>query len=366
MTLVSSENSDATEVIESFFKMNIDNDALTNFMEKMQMNVEKISKDIKKSNEKLGKEIKESREELREEMKHLNNKIDEVKMKTDGLKGDVENVKKASEDRFTRMEMRLDQVEKEKEKQVIQKRKRDELMEKVENVDIQLVGSAVKSYADKLKASKEVPEATQEVQFKSTWAHMMSQVSLEDQLKKANEAANRMEGEKEEYRRGRSIKKRYLKLGNSQELHGEKDWSWTETEEDWDGVIDKEGENKKKKEKEKARWKQKIEKAALIGQCTIGIGPIKEQSYDYFYKITGDYDESKKMAAAEFLAAYLKFDTDDMSDLHITDTKKSAKGDEILYVVFDSPEKVRNVRRRLADCRNPKIKTRDFIPPPLL
>ena len=69
------------------------------------------------------------------------------------------------------------------------------------------------------------------------------------------------------------------------------------------------------------------------------------------------------MAAAEFLNGYLKYDKEEMTDLDITDTKTSAKGDNILYIVMDCPEKILNLRRRIADCNNPGIKTRDFIPP---
>ena len=95
----------------------------------------------------------------------------------------------------------------------------------------------------------------------------------------------------------------------------------------------------------------------------MGLGPIKEQSFKYFNKITGDFNDAKKMAAAEYLTGYLKFNHEDMSDVDICDTKISPKGDDILYVVFDSPEKALNVRRRIADCQDPRIKTRDYIPP---
>ena len=100
-----------------------------------------------------------------------------------------------------------------------------------------------------------------------------------------------------------------------------------------------------------------------MGQCTLGIGPIKNQSFDYFYKITGDYLEAQKMAAVEFLQEYLKFDSEDLSDCNITDTKVSKKGDNILFFVFDSLEIVRNIRRRIADCQNESIKTREYVPP---
>ena len=45
-------------------------------------------------------------------------------------------------------------------------------------------------------------------------------------------------------------------------------------EDDWDGTEDKVKRNKVKKEKERRKRRMRIEKAALVGQCTVGIGPI--------------------------------------------------------------------------------------------
>ena len=146
-------------------------------------------------------------------------------------------------------------------------------------------------------------------------------------------------------------------------LHDEKDWQWEENENDWDRTVDREEKNKEKKEKEKAKNIEKVKKVMLVGQSSIVIGPIKDKLLDYFHKITGDFEEANKMAAVEFLTAYHKFDSRDMSDVNITDTRMSGKGDEIVYIVLDDPDKVKEIRRRLADSKNPWIKTRDFIPP---
>ena len=100
-----------------------------------------------------------------------------------------------------------------------------------------------------------------------------------------------------------------------------------------------------------------------MGRCTLGLGPIKLKSIDYFHTITGDYDEAKRMAAVEFLTEYLQYDNADMADMEITDTKISQKNDDILYVVFANQDIVKNVRRRVADCQNDTIRTRDYIPP---
>ena len=125
------------------------------------------------------------------------------------------------------------------------------------------------------------------------------------------------------------------------EFHDKKDWPWDEVEEDWDGTEDKFARNKAKEDKER---RKRSEKAPYIGQCMLGIGPVKKQSFEYFNNITGNYSEGKKMAAVEFLSGYLKFDHVDMSEMDITDTKVSPKGDNIIYIVLDCPEKARNIR----------------------
>ena len=225
-------------------------------------------------------------------------------------------------------------------------------------VELQPGGS---TYAEKA-GSNTTNEYTENIEFKSSWARMMSQCSLEKKLEQATEAAARMDDETEKNKVKNNGKKKLI-LGSSQELHEQEDWEWDQGKDDWDGVEDRMSRNKEKKKKEQERRRRRIEKVAYAGQCTIGLGPIKSESYDYFNKITGDFEEAKKMAAAEFLVGYLRFDHNDMSDTDISDTRISPKDDDILYIVMDSPEKIRNIRRRIADCRNPEIKTREYIPP---
>ena len=131
------------------------------------------------------------------------------------------------------------------------------------------------------------------------------------------------------------------------------------SESDWDGTEDRAEHNRVKKEEERKRKHDRIVKAAHVGKFTVGVRPVKSQSYTFFNKITADFNEAKKMAAAEFMVEYLKFDLEELSDMDITDTKISPKGDDILYIVYDCPEKALNVRRRMAECKNQAIKSRD-------
>ena len=187
----------------------------------------------------------------------------------------------------------------------------------------------------------------------------------------ATDAAARLESEdgkeggweSEFTKKERKKKCKKMKLGDSIELHEKTDWPWDASEGDWDGMEDRAERNRVKKEKEKERRSKRVDKAVRVGQCTLGIGPIKQESFDYFYNITADFDKAKRMAAAEFLTEYLRFDHRDMADINITDTKVSGKRDDVLYLILDSPTKVRDIRRRIADCQNPAIKTREYIPP---
>ena len=381
---------------------------IVKFMTNMQL---QIRNDIKENNDNLKSEIKENNDKLKKEifkgMKKINSEIIEVKEDIKAIKADTDKVNQLVKenqseagDRFARMERRMEVFENEKDKQDIQKRKRTELanigqilpaggptsvaQEGESNyfspsgdenrsigggnrggIAYSAVAKGKVSECGKVKATEtaEAGVIVEELQFKSTWARAMSQVSLEKQLFLATEAADRMErkGERQEPRK-KEIKKPLL-LGNSLDRHDPLDWPWETSEEDWEGTEDKVQRNLEKKKRQRLNKQNKIEKAAKVGRCTLGLGPIKLQSIDYFFTITGDYEEAKQMAAVEFLTEYLQFDHDDMTDMQITDTKISQKKDDILYIVFGDPDIVKNVRRRVADCQNSSIRMRDFIPP---
>ena len=72
----------------------ISNTDIVAFMCSMQMSVENIGKDIKRSDLELGKEICDCKDELKGEIKQLHRKIDEkitkVKQGTDSVRLDME------------------------------------------------------------------------------------------------------------------------------------------------------------------------------------------------------------------------------------------------------------------------------------
>ena len=352
---------------------NTSNESLMTFLTNMQ---QQIRKDIKESNDNLKGEIYKGMNKLNTEIAAVNKKIDNLKIDGDAVKKQVGDNHEEAKMRFARMETRMDAFDKEREKQDLQKRKRNVIVgQKTSDPaggKIATTQSEVESgrkYSDiaggnRSEAIQPEIEKVEEIQFRSSWAKQMSQVSLEQQLVKATEAAAKMEreGETKKFTTKKEGGKPIL-LGDSLDRHNPEDWPWETNEEEWDGTQDRQERNVEKKRRQKMNKERKIEKAARVGRCTLGLGPIKTQSIDYFHTITGDYDEAKKMAGIEYLTEYLQFDHADLAEIEITDTKISQKNDDILYVVFANQDIVKNVRRRVADCQNSAIKTRDYIPP---
>ena len=322
-----------------------------------------LIKQIKADQDEMRTETVRSNKKIEKELSGMNSKLEHVKEDAKVMKNKVEGI----EDRLLALEK--DNERKKREEYAKRKREdeknKEEKVKETEEKKKEKENQEKSSYAAALRIQPDgSEEKTEALNFKSTWAKQLSQANLEQQLRMATEAAKEMEGKEGDFFKTKlKTPAKQNKLGNSLDRHSEQDWAWDEGEDDWDGTTERQAKNREKKQKEEKKRKERIEKAAYIGRCTIGIGPIRQESTDYFNKITADYGLAKKMAAAEFLQGYLKFDECDLSDIDITDTKMSANGDNIMYCVLDCPEKVINIRRRIADCQNDAIKTREFIPP---
>ena len=346
------------------------------FMKNMQIAVDKISKDITESKTELKNDFNEGRIKMKKELLEMNNKIANVQETVDKNRSDGDK-------RMNQMEARMETFEDEMKKQESRVNFRKNIMTETQKTDRDLVEEIVPlkktndttekpraSYVDKTKNIKAVNvKATSETgipeapQYKSTWAMQYSQANLEEQLVAATEAAARLESQNIKKVKRPIIHKTKPKMGDSIELHTQQDWDWNQGNEEWDGTIDRQEKNLEKKKRDMEKKAIKVKKAINVAKCTLGIGPIANQSIEYFHNITADYGEAKKMATTEFLTEYLKYDSEDLQELNITDTKISAKGDSIVYVVMDSPGKIRNLRRRISDIQNEVIKTREYIPP---
>ena len=154
------------------------------------------------------------------------------------------------------------------------------------------------------------------------------------------------------------------KMGNSlEQLHSQTDWGWEDSNEEWEGTIEREKENERKKILKKEKIiKIQTETATKAGKI-VGVHPITQRSIDKFNIITGDYNEAKKEAAKEYLINILGFEPEEFEHIDITDTQTSNNSENILYIAFDNKEIVGEIRRRVAERQNSDIFVRDFVPP---
>ena len=110
---------DARDFIEEVIEMeNVNGDTIVAFMKQMQI---QLSKDIKNTNDNLSQKMTE----INEEMKNLNNKIDDVKDETEAVTKVVKKNHAEATTRMSRMEIRIERIEHEKENQEQQKRTRE-------------------------------------------------------------------------------------------------------------------------------------------------------------------------------------------------------------------------------------------------
>ena len=67
-------------------------------------------------------------------------------------------------------------------------------------------------------------------------------------------------------------------------------------------------------------------------------------------------------ATKEFLNFYLRFSENEIKELDIKALQTSPK-DDIMYLAFNNQSSVRNIYRRIAQCKNSDVVTRNFVPP---
>ena len=147
------------------------------------------------------------------------------------------------------------------------------------------------------------------------------------------------------------------------QLHDEEDWSWSDSDLDWDGTVEKNEMMKKKKIDRYRRKKQLESKVANKAKHMLGLGPIRRESISYFHNIVSDYEEAKKMAVDEFLSEYMQLNKDERKEFEVIKTSIAKNDDDLLYVTFSDFESVRTIRTRVAIIQNEDIKVRNYIPP---
>ena len=108
--------------------------------------------------------------------------------------------------------------------------------------------------------------------------------------------------------------------------------------------------------------REKMHELSTKMQHIVGVGPITDQTIDFFHEETGNREEARKRSVQEFLSYRLDFTDEEMMDINIVDTKRGNKK-EIIYFAVENKETIKEIHFRRAACGNDSIQVLDYIPP---
>ena len=133
---------------------------------------------------------------------------------------------------------------------------------------------------------------------------------------------------------------------------------------EWDGKIDRTSKNIEKKKRQQRNRTIKQHRTAEKARHIKGVGPISSQSINYYMKkCKNNPEKAKREAVNEYLQFFLDYSQEEIDCLSIQEISISAKGDGIVYIAFQNLEDIHELHTRIAECQNPVIATRNFIPP---
>ena len=108
--------------------------------------------------------------------------------------------------------------------------------------------------------------------------------------------------------------------------------------------------------------KAKVAATATKARHILGLGPISYKTIDFHLKQSTNYKEAKKAAVHEYLAYFLNYTEEELKHIAIAETSV-APNDDIIYTAFEDPQDIKEIHTQVAECGNPAITTRGFIPP---
>ena len=360
------------------------------------MYLHKFKEEMKIATETTNKKIEENSENL----KKLDDKMENFKI-------DNDEKDKNTGDRFAKMEKRLAKIEEGARRMEYQRMKLNKLkqMDKeiVEDINFQLVRrdnsisiekitpgdkslyttstSYTSSWAQEVEAMNETeggagmdsgalsPNGMDKQKHKNKETNWQKNKTDENNTKdKENAASRRLEIAKETHKKEKIKKQGMRKLkrwfGDETEIDSSMATSDTDDDDDpsgWKKVQRKE-KCKIRKKNQKTNKNIKVAQSAVKASHLLGVKPICKQAIDVHLQ-GNSYETAKILAVKEYLSHYLKFDEQEMDEMNIKETLVSAKGDDTIYIAFDDIAHIREIHIRMAECKNPVLSTRNFIPP---
>ena len=313
--------------------------------------------------------------------KDVNKKMNLLTEKIDTVKKDAMEKETRNDVKMKGIMQRLDSIEKKmydnknkceenKEERKRQLDRTNAFKESFGLVDKPDDATKVKTWSELVDESRKVEEEKREKEKQKNMKHWTKKIYARERSKKSTEDENTDEKTKTDLEKEEEIKKKVseekekdeLRMNNTP-LHEEADWSWDDSELEWDGTVER-NEAQKKRKIERYRNKKILQlKVAKKAKHIIGLGPIRRASIGYFFDIIADFEEAKKMAIDEFLSEYLQLNEEERKYFVILETVIAKNDEDLIYVTFQDFESIKENKSRVAQIKNDEIKIRNFIPP---
>ena len=354
-------------------------------MDDLMSLIREVKKDVEKGNKELKEDNYNLRKQVKNEIASLANEVEKVRLKTEEKDDDnrkrTDMMNKRMRSIENEMKKNKDQTENRIRSQKTQEKRVEDFMRQMgmkTNADNELINADMDIDKETSEKNNDTEKNKNTEKTKSSWAKIIENEMTEDAKKldntkkndknDKNETKDKDTNEKNNAEKPEKPEKptKPLKMGNSLEqagLHSETDWGWNESEEEWDGTVEREKEKERKTLLRREKMTKIQTETATKASKIVGAHPITQESIDKFNMITGDYEEAKREAAKEYLINILGFELDELETFSITDTQVSKNADDVLYIAINDKEIIGEIRRRVAERQNPEIYVRDYVPP---
>ena len=284
--------------------------------------------------------LKENNDLLRRDM---NERFKTLTEKIDTVKRDATVKDNRNDEKMAGILQRLDSIEKNmntnKDKCEENKKEREKQRERTKQfkdmvglVDKPEETTRPKTWSELVDESREEEDKRKEKEKEKQVKHWSKQIFVKEKQsdkkdveEKGEKSKNTKEKDDEVVKKAKNEKEKENLRLSDKVLHDEADWSWEDSDLEWEGTVER-TEAQKKRKIERYRKKKMFEtKVATKAKHMIGIGPIRRESIGYFFDITADDEEAKKMAVDEFLCEYLQLEEDERKYFEIVETAVAKK-----------------------------------------
>ena len=357
-------------------KMDVTNADLMSIMKEMKIGNEEMRKDLKEDNEKIRKENTDMKSEVKKEFARLSKKVEDVKKDVK----DKENKDQSSMKELSRRLEGIEKREKERDMKIIKLAEKEakvysedkgperEKEKKEKEIEMEKWWKLMREKESEKEIKNKEKDEEKENEEKTSWASRLNNDLRNEGEKSAKENIRKETRTKEKIveKEKKEKKEVNIKFGDSDEsgdYHSNDDWSWSESDGDWQGTIGREEKNKEKRRKNKRKKKMKEYETASKARNMIGIHPLTQKSIDFYNNKGNNFKEAKILAVRDFLENVLEFEKEEVEEMIITDTQISRKGDDVMYIGVQDHEVISEIHKKIAACQNPEIYARNFVPP---